>query len=75
MAQSSDTSYVTNQEFTVQTLKDRIAALVGERQDLRASQAAPRELEANRRAIATLQQELSEALIALHLPAAQPGLA
>jgi hypothetical protein len=75
VAQSSDTSYVTNQEFTVQILKDRIAALVGERQNLRASQADPHQLEANRRAIATLQHELSAALIALHLPTAQPGLA
>ena len=75
MAQSSDTSEVTNQEFTVQMLKDRIAELVGERQDLRQSQASPHQLEANRRAIATLQHELSGALIALHRPPAQPGLA
>ena len=66
---------MTHQEFTVQTLKDRIAALVGERQELRASQAAPDELESNRREIATLQHDLSQALIALHLPSAQLGLA
>jgi hypothetical protein len=66
---------VTHQEFTVQTLKDRIAALVGERQELRARQATPDELEANRREIATLQHDLSQALIALHLRPAQLGLA
>ena len=66
---------MTKQEFTVQTLNDRIAALVGERQRLRASQASPNQLEANRREIATRQHELSQALIALHLPPPQPGFA
>jgi len=66
---------VTNQEFTVEKLKERIAGLVGERQRLRAAHATPDELEANRREIAALQHELSAALIALHLPPAQLGLA
>jgi hypothetical protein len=66
---------VTNQEFTVEKLKERIARLVGERQRLRAAQATADELEANRREIAILQHELSAALIALHLPLARLGLA
>ena len=66
---------MTNQEFTVERLKERIAALVGERQRLRATHATPDELEANRREITILQHELSAALIALHLPPGQLGLA
>ena len=66
---------MTNQELTVETLKHRIAALVGERQRLRSEHAPPAELEENRCEIATLQHELSQALIALYLPPAQPGLA
>ena len=73
--QSSDTRTVTNQELTVETLKDHIATLVGERQRLRSEHAAPAELEENRREIASLQHELSQALIALYLPTPQPGLA
>ena len=69
------TSPVTPQESTVENLKVRIADLVGERQQLRAREAPSDQLEANRRQIATLQHELSEALIALYLPPAQPGLA
>jgi hypothetical protein len=67
--------YVTNKESKVDRLKERIAELVGERQRLRANEAPAHELEANRREIATLQQELSEALIALYKQPAQPGLA
>ncbi len=63
------------QQSRVETLEERIAALVGERQRLRAAHAGRDELEANRREIATLQHELSRALIALYLPAPQPGLA
>jgi hypothetical protein len=66
---------VTNQEFTVENLKERIARVVGERQRLRAAQATPDELEANRSEIAVLQHELSAALIALHLPSPQLGIA
>ncbi len=66
---------MTNQEFTVEKLKERIARLVGERQQLRATHATADELEANRREIALLQHELSAALIALHLPPGQLGLA
>ncbi len=66
---------MTNQEFTVEKLKERIAGLVGERQRLRAAHANADELEGNRREIAILQYELSTALIALHLPPAQLRLA
>ena len=63
------------QQSRVETLEERIAALVGERQRLRTAHAGRDELEANRREIATLQHELSRALIALYLPTPQPGLA
>ena len=48
---------------TVETLQDRIAGLVAERQELRARQANERVLERNRRQIARSQQQLSHALI------------
>ncbi len=64
-----------NNEGTIDALKERIAALVGERQRLRASSASHEQLEANRREIAALQHELSRALIALYLPQPSPGLA
>ncbi len=74
---SSDTESVdvTNQNPSIESLKDRIAALVGERQRLRAEAATRELLEANREEIARLQHELSQALIALYLPPPQPGLA
>ena len=56
---------------SVETLNARIARLVAERQALRARQASERTLERNRREIARLQQELSQALIERHLPQAQ----
>jgi hypothetical protein len=57
----------------VETLQERIATLVYERQELRASRADRDRLEHNRREIADLQQRLSRALIARHTPAPQPA--
>ena len=53
---------------TVEALSAQIAALVRERQTLRASLAQRGELERNRREIAHLQWELAHALIARHVP-------
>jgi hypothetical protein len=66
---------VTNQTPSIESLRDRIADLVSERQRLRYEAAAPDRLEANREEIARLQHELSQALIALYLPPPRPGLA
>ena len=55
----------------VESLQTRIAALVYERQELRAERADRERLEHNRLEIATLQQRLSRALIARHSPAPQ----
>ena len=55
---------------SVEVLTEQISDLVGERQALRASAADRDALERNRREIARLQQRLSEALIARHLPRA-----
>ena len=52
----------------VEKILERIGALVAERQDLREHGSGDIELEHNRREIADLQQELSRALIDLHLP-------
>jgi hypothetical protein len=57
----------------VETLQERIATLVYERQELRATRADRERLEHNRREIADLQQRLSRALIARHTPAPQPA--
>jgi hypothetical protein len=57
----------------VETLQERIATLVYERQELRATRADRDRLEHNRREIADLQQRLSRALIARHTPAPQPA--
>lgn len=54
---------------SVESLSERIAGLVHERQDLRAGAAEPAELERNRRELARLQQQLSRALIRRYLPA------
>ena len=54
---------------TVETLQERIARLVAERQSLRAHRADDDTLEENRREIASSQHELSRALIARYLPA------
>jgi hypothetical protein len=53
----------------VERLMARIGTLVAERQTLREQRSSGRSLERNRREIATLQQQLSQALIARHLPA------
>jgi hypothetical protein len=52
----------------VERLMARIGVLVAERQSLREGRSSTRALERNRRAIASLQQQLSRALIARHLP-------
>jgi hypothetical protein len=57
----------------VETLQERIAARVYERQALRAAHADRERLERNRLEIAELQQRLSRALIARHTPAPQPA--
>ena len=54
----------------VETLTELHAALVRERQDLRAGGAALEALEQNRLAIVHCQWELSRALIERHLPPA-----
>jgi hypothetical protein len=57
----------------IEGLEHDIAALVAERQRLRAEGAEGAELERNRRDIVTRQHELSNALIALYAP--QPAFA
>ena len=53
---------------TVETLSERIAAFVSERQRLRAANADREQLEQNRIEIARLQQRLSVALIRRYVP-------
>jgi hypothetical protein len=57
----------------IETLERDIAALVQQRQTLRASGAEPRELEDNRREIVARQHQLSETLISIYAP--QPAFA
>jgi hypothetical protein len=57
----------------VETLQERIADLVYERQELRAAHADRERLEQNRLEIADFQQRLSRALIARHTPAPAPA--
>jgi translation elongation factor EF-1beta len=57
----------------IHSLERDLAALVAERQTMRASGAEPFELERNRREIVARQQELSEALISIYAP--RPTLA
>ena len=52
----------------VEELRERIAALVTPRQQLRRSGASRASLEENRRQLARSQSELGHALIELHLP-------
>jgi regulator of replication initiation timing len=54
----------------VESLSERIAELVRQRQDLRATAADAETLEQNRLEIARMQQHLSEALIREYRPAA-----
>ncbi len=56
---------------TVEALSDEIRGLVYERQTLRAIGADREELERNRTELVRLQQELVNALIRRHLPAAE----
>jgi hypothetical protein len=55
---------------TVEALSDEIRGVVYERQTLRAIGAGREELERNRAELVRLQQELVNALIRRHLPAA-----
>jgi hypothetical protein len=55
---------------SVESLTARIAALVADRQGLRANGAQADALERNRLEIARLQWQLSQALIARYMPAA-----
>jgi hypothetical protein len=57
----------------VEELRERIAALVARRQQLRRSGASRASLEQNRRQLASSQSELGRALIELHLPALLHG--
>jgi uncharacterized small protein (DUF1192 family) len=57
-------------QYTVESLSDRIGTLVAERQRLRADNAPADVLERNRLAIAEAQQVLSELLIKRHRPSA-----
>jgi len=57
------------QETAVEELEDRIAALVAERQQLRAVGAGRQWLEQNRLLLGQSQRQLGYALIARHLPA------
>jgi hypothetical protein len=52
----------------VEELRERIAALVARRQQLRGSGASRASLEQNRRQLARSHSELGHALIELHLP-------
>jgi hypothetical protein len=54
---------------SVESLADRIAELVAERQDLRASGSPAGAIERNRIQLARAQWELAHALIDRHLPA------
>jgi hypothetical protein len=56
-------------ERRIEELRDRIAALVAQRQQLRSFGASSPLLEENRRQLAHSHQELSRALIESHLPA------
>jgi hypothetical protein len=55
-------------EDPIKTLQEAIAVLVAERQALRAQGAKHHELEANRLELVRRQQQLSRALIGIHLP-------
>jgi hypothetical protein len=57
----------------IEELRERIAALVARRQQLRRSGASRASLEQNRRQLARSQSELGHALIKLHLPALLHG--
>ena len=56
---------------TVESLSEEIGRIVAERQELRAARASFDVLEENRRRLAKAQSQLSELLIARHLPRSQ----
>ncbi|MFL5964203.1 MAG: hypothetical protein ACJ757_15060 [Gaiellaceae bacterium] len=56
---------------TVELLTEEIGQIVAERQALRAAGASFDTLEENRRRLAKAQSELSQLLIARHLPSSQ----
>jgi hypothetical protein len=56
---------------TIESVTEEIGRIVAERQDLRASGASSDVLEENRRRLAKAQSELSQLLIARHLPSSQ----
>ena len=56
---------------TIESVTEEIGRIVAERQDLRASGASSDVLEENRRRLARAQSELSQLLIARHLPSSQ----
>jgi hypothetical protein len=62
-----------NQDPRIDSLERDLAALVEQRQALRASGAEQRELERNRREIVARQHQLSETLISIYAP--QPAFA
>jgi len=64
---------VANQDPRIEMLERDIAALVEQRQTLRAFGAEARELERNRCEIVARQHELSETLISIYAP--QPAFA
>ena len=63
-------SVIEANSMNVETLLQRIGALVAERQQMRRVGARASDLETNRAEIARLQWELSRALIAQYLPKA-----
>ena len=58
---------------TVESLTEEIGRIVAERQELRAAGASFDVLEENRRRLAQAQSQLSELLIARHLPRPEPA--
>ena len=65
---ATESATSSEQETGVEKLRERIAALVARRQQLRRLGASRASLEQNRRQLARSQSELGHALIELHLP-------
>jgi hypothetical protein len=68
MNETSPPRFRRSRSSSVETLQDRIGALVAQRQALRENGANPETLERNRRQLARCQWQLSFALIERHLP-------